>query len=453
METLTLQKRETLTGEELQERFFDILDEVMDPDSWLHEKFYGEFGITPNSLTPGPIMPDGSQSYLKDETNHSLDIEGATYTATSFKRRGAFLATLIEVRDNPDLKKLVTASHGNHGIGLAMAGKALGVPVEIHAPHGLHHVKRSELEALGAIVVTDNYESFEDAMYGAELEAEINPGESVLIHPYEQVAVIAGQATVGLEILQDLLVMERAGTIDLHSTTIDLTVAVAGGGLISGIAMVFERARSGQKSLIGPNIRVIGTQMDKCDAVIREMEDIAVGGMGIACFAPGELDESCDSTAVLSSGKNTANILRNVLFVQGYERVSKLATAESMLLLQNLMGKPVEPAGSLAQAANRQRAELGERADMRISVVCGATVTNEITGEYMDLLREGSPQQHQTPADAARRFEELSRAYGDRKVRGVDEVLDRHSAEDPGSYGSISDLTSSVWSALKLRKF
>ncbi len=154
----------------------------------------------------------------------------------SFKARGA-TSKLLSLDGASVARGLVTASGGNHGLGVAYAGWQAGVPVRIFLPESTPAAKAEKLRAWGADVRRAGA-VWDDANVAA-LEAAERDGLAY-VHPFADPAVIAGQGTVALEILEDA---PETGTI---------LVAVGGGGLISGIATAAKALK--------PGIRVVGIE-------------------------------------------------------------------------------------------------------------------------------------------------------------------------------------------------
>lgn len=154
----------------------------------------------------------------------------------SFKARGA-TNKLLSIPPQQLQRGLVTASGGNHGLGVAYAGWLAKVPVTIYLPQSTSKGKARVLESWGAKVL------FEGAVWDEANRAALQAAEQEgmkYIHPFADSDVIAGQGTLGLEILAD------APDIDT------LIVAIGGGGLISGVSIA---ARG-----IQPGIKIIGVE-------------------------------------------------------------------------------------------------------------------------------------------------------------------------------------------------
>jgi threonine dehydratase len=154
----------------------------------------------------------------------------------SFKARGAInkLAHL----DKTEIERgLVTASGGNHGLAVAYAGWRMRVPATVYLPSNAPMVKETNLKAWGATVV--RHGAVWDEANEAALASATQTG-ATYIHPFDDPLVIAGQGTVGLEIMRDLPDVDA------------ILVAIGGGGLISGVAVAAKA--------INPNVQVIGVE-------------------------------------------------------------------------------------------------------------------------------------------------------------------------------------------------
>lgn len=154
----------------------------------------------------------------------------------SFKARGA-TNKLLTLPPGTVAKGLVTASGGNHGLGVAYAAWQAGVPARIYLPEHVPPAKEEKLRQWGAELVRQG-EAWDDAN-DAAVAAAARDGLAY-VHPFADPAVIAGQGTIGLEILED------APEIDL------LLVSIGGGGLAAGVAAAARAVR--------PGLRVVGVE-------------------------------------------------------------------------------------------------------------------------------------------------------------------------------------------------
>ena len=193
------------------------------------ERVAGKIRETP-MLRAAPLrapLPGSPDLWLKLE---SLQIAG------SFKARGA--TSKVATLDADALAGgLVTASGGNHGLGVAYAGWQAGAPVRVYLPDSTPEAKAQDLAGWGATVVRHGA-VWDDANQAAMRAAETD--RLTYIHPFADPAVIAGQGTVGLEIADALPDVET------------VIVAIGGGGLISGVASAIK-ARC-------PDARIIGVE-------------------------------------------------------------------------------------------------------------------------------------------------------------------------------------------------
>jgi threonine dehydratase len=181
-------------------------------------------------VAASPVM-----QYRNEAQALYLKLENMQVTG-SFKARGA-VNTVLSLAPEDVARGLVTASGGNHGLGVAYAGWLAAVPVTIYLSHNTPLSKARKLESWGARVVYEG-DVWDDANRAA-LEAEEREGLTY-VHPFANPAVIAGQGTIGLEILEDL------PDVDV------LLVAIGGGGLISGISIAAKAIR--------PDMKIIGVE-------------------------------------------------------------------------------------------------------------------------------------------------------------------------------------------------
>ena len=167
----------------------------------------------------------------------------------SFKLRGAYnkIAHLgAEQRE----RGVICASAGNHAQGVALSGRRLGIRALIVMPRTTPPIKVKAVEALGGEIVLHGDSYDEASAHAHKLEREQG---LTYIHPYDDPDVIAGQGTIGMEILQQ-------HPQDLHA----IFCCVGGGGLVSGIAAYVKSVR--------PDIRVIGVEPDDAPSMTRALE-------------------------------------------------------------------------------------------------------------------------------------------------------------------------------------
>lgn len=177
-----------------------------------------------------------------DPRPHSPDLDGGAgarvllkleclQASGSFKARGA-ANKLASLSAADAAAGLITASGGNHGLAVAWAAATAGVPATVYLPTSAPPAKAAGLKALGADVIVEGA-VWDEANAAATTAARTNG--MTYVHPFADPAVIAGQGTLGLEILED------APEVDT------ILVAIGGGGLISGVAAAAKARKPGVK--------------------------------------------------------------------------------------------------------------------------------------------------------------------------------------------------------------
>lgn len=244
----------------------------------------------------------GAEVYLKAE---NLQKTG------SFKVRGAF--NKLNSLNN---KKVIAASMGNHAQGVAFAAAKLGIHAKIVMPVSASIVKQEATKGYGAELVLHG-ESFREAMQYAQSHKD-----HVFIHAFDDEKIIAGQGTIGLEIVEDL------NNIDT------IIVPVGGGGLISGIAVAVKT--------LSPETEIIGVQTASAVSASRS-------------FREKKITESvpsytlADGIAVGRVGEITFGIIEK--YVDDMMIVDENAIAMAMLLFLERKKLVVEGAGTVPLAA------------------------------------------------------------------------------------------------------
>jgi threonine dehydratase len=235
----------------------------------------------------------------------------------SFKLRGA-LAKLSALGD-ACAAGVVTASAGNHGQAVAYAARARGIPCHVFMPLHAAVAKVEAASELGAEIHLVG-ESVEESLAAARQHAE--QAGMTFVHPFDDPEVIAGQGSLGLELLQD--VPDLAAVI----------VPVGGGGLASGLAVAVKSRR--------PEVRVIGVQAEACAAIA---ESLAAGQ---AVAVPSAVTIA-DGIAVKRPGGLTLKLIEQ--WVDEVVVVSEDEVAEAMVFLLERTKLVVEGAGAVGVAA------------------------------------------------------------------------------------------------------
>jgi threonine dehydratase len=237
--------------------------------------------------------------------------------AGSFKLRGALskLAALGET-----VGGLVTASAGNHGRAVAYAARARGVACTVFMPLDAPVSKVVAVERLGAGVHLEGASVEEALALAAERARE---SECALVHPFDDIDVIAGQGTLGLELLEEVPDLAR------------VLVPVGGGGLAAGVGIALRRAR--------PEVELVGVQAQACAPFAAAL----AAGSAVAEPAPGAT--IADGIAIKQPGRLTLPLLREL--VSDVVVVSEDEIAQAIVFLAERAKLVSEGAGAVTTAA------------------------------------------------------------------------------------------------------
>ncbi len=261
----------------------------------------------------------------------------------SFKLRGAY-NKMAHLAPEQLARGVICASAGNHAQGVALSAKRLGCRAEVVMPVTTPQLKVDAVRALGGHVVLHG-DSYSDA-YAHALELERERGLT-FVHPFDDPDVIAGQGTIGMEILR-----QHPGPIDA------VFVAIGGGGLVAGVASYIKAVR--------PEVRVIGVQMRDSDAMLRSVR----AGKRVTLHDVGLFS---DGTAVKMVGEETFRLARAL--VDDYVVVDTDAVCAAIKDVFEDTRSIMEPAGALGVAAIKQYVEAtGARGQTLVAITCGANM-------------------------------------------------------------------------------
>ncbi|HVE87737.1 MAG TPA: pyridoxal-phosphate dependent enzyme [Myxococcales bacterium] len=233
----------------------------------------------------------------------------------TFKIRGA-LAKLHQLELDGHEGGVVTASAGNHALAVAWAARAHRRPVVVCLPEQANPQKVALIEGTGAEIQRSGADFFDAYQLAKKLTAERG---LAMVHPYDDPAVIKGQATLGLEILDTGL--------DCDS----ILVGVGGGGLLAGIACAVH--------LSGRPIRVLGAQPHGADSMVQSLEKGTLTSLE-------KVDTIADGLSARVPGEIALSIIRD--FTGGVSRVSDeelLAAGRLLLAQERLVAEPAGLAG------------------------------------------------------------------------------------------------------------
>ena len=279
----------------------------------------------------------------------------------AFKIRGAYnAAATLSAAERA--RGLITYSSGNHAQGVARAARLLGVPAVIVMPENAPAIKRARVLADGAEVVTVGNASAERQAVAERLAVERG---LAMIPPFDDDRVIAGQATCGLEIAEDLP--------DLAA----VLVPIGGGGLASGVAAAVKALR--------PGARVVGVEPE----LAADARDSLARGEIVEWSAADVSRTIADGTRTQALGLRTFAHLRALL--DGIVTVTEEEIAAAVRLAAEEARLVVEPAGALSIAALRFRAVEANVAGARGPVVCVVSGGNVDPARYLAYLEAPIP--------------------------------------------------------------
>lgn len=270
----------------------------------------------------------------------------------SFKARGA-LAKVLSLSDEQLRRVVVTASSGNHGAGVAYALSVVGGKGVVFVPRGASPVKIEAIARLGAEV---RYEGTDSVEAEAAARAYAAENELPYVAPYNDPEVIAGQGTIGVEIL------DQAGGDGLDA----VFVSVGGGGLISGVASVLAERL--------PGVRVFGASPANDAAMAASVE----AGEIVAIDARPTLSDG--TAGGIEAGAMTLALCR--VLVDEWILVEEDEVRTALRLVIDTEQQLIEGAAAVAFAAAISRRD--ELEGMRVAVVsCGANISAATLSEAL----------------------------------------------------------------------
>lgn len=250
-----------------------------------------------------------SDLYLKTE---NLQVTG------SFKLRGAYYK-ISQLTEEERAHGVIACSAGNHAQGVALAATRLGIPSVVCMPDGAPIMKVESTKRLGARVelVKGTYDDAHDR--AVEMQKETG---MTFIHPYDDELVMAGQGSIGLEILDQLPDVEA------------IIVPIGGGGLIAGVAMAVKSLR--------PDVKIYGVQAAGAASMCRAFHDGVYETLD-------RVDTFADGIAVKTPGEKTFELIRK--YVDDIVTVSEDEIAAAILALMENQKLVAEGAGATPVAA------------------------------------------------------------------------------------------------------
>jgi threonine dehydratase len=290
---------------------------------------------------------DGRRLFLKPENQQPIG---------SFKLRGAY-NKVASLSESERKRGVISYSSGNHAQGVAYAARALGVKAVIVMPNNAPAIKREATAGMGAEIVFVGPGSDERMAKAQELAVQHG---FIVVPPYNDEKIIAGQGTMGLEILEDLANVET------------VLVPVGGGGMISGIAAAIKLSK--------PGVKVIGVEPElAADA------QASLRSGHIVRFPAEQVTRTiADGLRTQSVGEiNFAHIQK---FVDDIVLVSESDIREAMRILAPNPRTLAEPSGAVAVAAFLFHRDQLPSSQLNAAVISGGNVEPERLQELRQAL-------------------------------------------------------------------
>ncbi|KAF3941154.1 hypothetical protein ABW19_dt0202628 [Dactylella cylindrospora] len=341
-------------------------------------------GITEYAATPSPpsgiskpkfavpndfLLPDGNPDYLRliltsrvYEVVEETPLTSATNLSSrlkckvllkredlqpvfSFKIRGAH-NKIAHLSEEERRKGVVACSAGNHAQGVALSAKSLGIPATIVMPMGTPAIKHINVARLGSKVVLhgQDFDAAKEECKRLELEQGLTN-----ISPFDDPYVIAGQGTIGMELIRQCDLRELKAVF----------CCIGGGGLIAGISVYLKR--------IAPHIKVIGVETYDANAMYQSLE----AGSRVTLK---EVGLFADGAAVKIVGEETYRVCK-----ENVDEILQVSTDEICAAIKDVFEDTraiVEPAGALAVAGLKKYTELhgASERDAYCAVLSGANM-------------------------------------------------------------------------------
>ncbi|NOZ62796.1 MAG: pyridoxal-phosphate dependent enzyme [Calditrichaeota bacterium] len=287
---------------------------------------------------------------LSQQTFNKIFLKLENWQETgSFKVRGA-LNRMLTLSEKEKSDGVITASAGNHGLGVAYASELLGIKARIVAPVSAAPTKIQMLHNFGVEVVQAgrDYDESEDVAHRIENDCQLT-----FVHAFEDPYIIAGQGTIALEILESLPEADM------------IVVPVGGGGLISGVAIAAKQIKS--------NIKIIGVQSEASPAMYRAWKsNQAIESPIRETVADGLAGRLVSPTMLATVQK----------YVDDFVLVSEEEIVDAMLYLLETKHILVEGAAAVGIAAVKNRHLSGENENIAI-VISGRNIDLKIVKKIL----------------------------------------------------------------------
>ena len=262
----------------------------------------------------------------------------------AFKLRGAY-NKIASLSEEDRQRGVISYSSGNHAQGVAYAARALGVHAIIVMPNNAPTIKREATAALGAEIVLVGPGSAERQLKAEELAAQHG---YVIVPPYNDEKIIAGQGTIGLEILEDLPEVEAVFS------------PVGGGGLISGVAAAIKLTR--------PQVQVIGVEPELAADAHASLRS------GKIVQFPAEQVSRTIADGLRTQSVGAINFDHMQCFVDAIVTVSEDEIHQALKLLAENPDTVAEPSGAVATAGFLFRADQLPKTKLNVAIISGGNI-------------------------------------------------------------------------------
>jgi threonine dehydratase len=295
---------------------------------------------TPLYYSPALSVLTGAKVYLKLESYQPIRV---------FKVRGA-ANKILKLSQHERTRGLVAASSGNHGVAVSYVAKLTGITATIVVPTNAVDEKVKAIEEYGGTVIKHGL--FHDERYAKALEIQKKTG-AVIIPPFDDPDIIAGQGTIGLEIHQDL------------PTANAVIVPIGGGGLISGIATALKSLK--------PETKIFGVEPEKASSIylsiksgkITQLSDTTSIADGLAAREPGVLTFECVKR-----------------YVDEILLVSEEEIEKAVFTVMRECHLIIEPSAAAAVAALVEKTDLRKNAEI-VVVVSGGNISLKLLSRIL----------------------------------------------------------------------
>jgi threonine dehydratase len=288
-------------------------------------------------LLPPPTLRGDLPAQLRLKLEN-LQVSG------SFKARGAF-NNLLQLSEAQRARGVITASGGNHGLAIAYAAWRLGLPATVYLPERASADREARIAAWGARVVRHGA-AWDDA--DAQAQAQAAADGLAYIHPFDAERTVEGQATLGLELLDDLPDLDCA------------LIAIGGGGLIAGVAAAIKQRR--------PHARIVGVEPVGAPSM---RHSLAAGGV----TPLPEVRKIADTLAPRSVSARTLALAQR--YVDEIVLVDDAQMVAAMRWLWAECNQLVEPAGAAVLAALFNGAVSVSQHTQPVALICGGNAAAE----------------------------------------------------------------------------